>query len=48
MPIFENGRWNIHVLISQFLIYLEKKILVSKHTAAGLRITKKTIINTQI
>ena len=32
---FKNGRQNIRVLLSQFLIDLEKKILVSKYTFCG-------------
>ena len=36
---FQNGRRNTHVSISQFLIHVEKKILVSKHTFLGPKIT---------
>ena len=45
---FQNGRQNICVLLSQFLIDLEKKILVSKYTFSGPRITQNAIKNTLI
>ena len=41
VAIFKNDRRNIHVLISEFLIHVEKTMLVSKHTFSGPRIAKK-------
>ena len=48
VTIFQNGRRNINVPISQFLIHVENIFFVSKHIFSGPRFTKKTIINTQI
>ena len=45
---FQNGRQNIHALLSQFLIDLEKRSWVSKYTFLGQRITQKSITNTHI
>ena len=45
---FQNGRQNIHDLLSQSLIDLEKNfwcLTLSKYTLSGPRITQKTITN---
>ena len=49
VTIFKNGRRNIHVLISQFLIHVEKqKCWCLNIHFLGQGLQKKTITNTQI